>query len=500
MFNFLSFLFVSCVHASRSSRSAVGVEPSSKIGLTEKSEEATSGTVDRAPAPIDILPVGVLAQILLHAILADAHRCDVHRHRKQELASVSRCWRDTIFDNPTFWTTINLTPQWMPSLVEAHVQRSGCLFVDVEIGLWKTPEELDTLSMLLSIAMRCVERWRSLIFYGNSIQMESYLRQMKDVIFPSLAYLIVDDQFNHPYSFGFKPKNMPALDYLKIDRVTAVGALSFPPNLRILEMNNYQAHGFPSLRLTLPSEKLTTLVLRGDGWTVDPVTIHFPHLASLTLTIPEAKQLLNDIVAPQLRHLRYNHHPAAENPVSVFAQLKSKFITVTDLDIWLGATIRNTELAIVGHAIADAFPKVCHLALATTNLPVFFGQYGSEERSPAGKWSRLECLTLLWGSLESDTGELVSWLQRRTPKGQTMLRVQLSQEISAHTFATYAHHSRPYQLLRECCVLEQGVNVTDSFGPNIELPQFVHQYNRIASALRSSSESCGKCWISPGLW
>ncbi|KIN95547.1 hypothetical protein M404DRAFT_314703 [Pisolithus tinctorius Marx 270] len=220
MFNFLNFLFVSCVHASRSSSSPV---------------KATSGTVERTPAPLDILPVEVLAQILLHAVLADAHRCDVHRHRKQELASVSRCWRDIIFDNPTFWTSINLTPQWTPSLVEAHVQRSGCLFVDVEIGLWKTPEELDTLSMLLSVAMRCVERWRSLIFYGNSIEMESYLRQMKDAIFPSLAYLIVDDRFNHPYSFGFGPKSMPALDYLKINRVTAVGALPFPPNLRILE-------------------------------------------------------------------------------------------------------------------------------------------------------------------------------------------------------------------------------------------------------------------------
>ncbi|KIN98878.1 hypothetical protein M404DRAFT_825811 [Pisolithus tinctorius Marx 270] len=107
--------------------------------LDVQTDKVTSGTVNRSLVQIDALPVELLTQMLHDAILADTDRCEVHRHRKQELACVSRCWRDTIFNNPFFWTTILVTPQWAPSLVEAHVQRSGRLLVAIQIKLWQPP-------------------------------------------------------------------------------------------------------------------------------------------------------------------------------------------------------------------------------------------------------------------------------------------------------------------------------------------------------------------------
>ncbi|KAI6009238.1 hypothetical protein EDC04DRAFT_2774066 [Pisolithus marmoratus] len=264
-------------------------EPDNKVGLADEIvegtldmqiNEATSGIVCRTLAHIYSLPVELLSRILLHAIPADAHRCDVHCHRKQELASVSRRWRDTIFNDPAFWTTISLTPQWTPSLVQAHVQRSACLLVDIEIRLWATPDELDDLPLLLTVAMRCSDRWRSLIFDQNLVILDSFLGEMRDAIVrPALVYL---------RTMHFFPP--------------------LPSTLRLMS-EAFGFHPFPNDFRTLPSpEKLTTLDLRGIGkWVSDPTSIHFPHLASLTLAVEEPADPLKYIVAPQLRHFCFHY-------------------------------------------------------------------------------------------------------------------------------------------------------------------------------------------------
>ncbi|KAI6008580.1 hypothetical protein EDC04DRAFT_2775887, partial [Pisolithus marmoratus] len=296
-------------------------EPDNKVGLADEIVEgtldmqinkATSGIVCRTLAPIYSLPVELLSRILLHAIAADAHRCDVHHHRKQELASVSRRWRDTIFNDPAFWTTISLTPQWTPSLVQAHVQRSACLLVDIEIRLWATPDELDDLPLLLSVAMRCSDRWRSLIFDQNLVILDSFLEDTRDAMFPSLAY-IVDDQVNY---YGLQPENTPALVYLRTMHF-------FPPLPSTLRLMS-EAFGFhpsPDDFRTLPSlEKLTTLDLRGIGkWVSDPTSIHFPHLTSLTLAVDEPADPLKYIVAPRLRHFCFRYSSALHTLDPVWA-------------------------------------------------------------------------------------------------------------------------------------------------------------------------------------
>ncbi|KAI6002464.1 hypothetical protein F5J12DRAFT_841200 [Pisolithus orientalis] len=118
---------------------------------------------------------------------------------------------------------------------------------------------------------------------------------MRSAIFPSLAYVVADDQFNHPYSFSFGPDSMLSLNFLKLNNFCPfrAGALLFPPDLRILDMT-FEIFGFRHISLTLPSEKLTVLLLHGNerGWTPTPATLHFPHLVSLSLATVQPTQLL----------------------------------------------------------------------------------------------------------------------------------------------------------------------------------------------------------------
>ena len=91
-------------------------------------------------AQIDRLPAELLAQIFQLCIRASVvafPSCDVNRHLKKQLASVSRRWRDIILNSANFWTTIRLTPTWSKSFVKVHLARSSTSSLDIEMcGPW----------------------------------------------------------------------------------------------------------------------------------------------------------------------------------------------------------------------------------------------------------------------------------------------------------------------------------------------------------------------------
>ena len=83
----------------------------------------------RRRSPIQILPTELLSYILNLEI-----RAHPFHERKQELAGVSRRWRDIILDDPAFWTTINI-PVMTTSSIQTHLQKSGESLLDIAIGV-----------------------------------------------------------------------------------------------------------------------------------------------------------------------------------------------------------------------------------------------------------------------------------------------------------------------------------------------------------------------------
>lgn len=151
---------------------------------------------NRILSPINRLPNFVLLtwifELCISATSIALPLCDVHRHRKRQLASVSRHWRSVILHSPSLWATIKLAPTWSQSFVKTHVTRNATFSLAIEMGPW--PPGRLVFRVILNLLVGCAHRWRSLVVQGdvNGFHLRELFNQMKSNSFPSLTHLSVE--------------------------------------------------------------------------------------------------------------------------------------------------------------------------------------------------------------------------------------------------------------------------------------------------------------------
>ncbi|KIM59340.1 hypothetical protein SCLCIDRAFT_27443 [Scleroderma citrinum Foug A] len=262
-------------------------------------------------APIDRLPNELLLRIFelsIHASILAFPSCDVHRHRKRDLAGVSRHWRDLILHFPRFWTTIRPSPTWGKSFVKAHVTRSSGSPLDIEIC---AQDVTQTFSASVGILVDCAQRWRSLIIQDDVYDsvLSILLKHMRHSVFPSLTHVSV--QCVPSYLRGsftrFYSERCPHLQHLDLGTgfIPSLDSMA-SPGLTSLAFGFGKGDPSPILQ-HISLQKLTTLSLSGFCGHVilDQNSLHLPLLKSFICKLSCAKMLIRAIVAPDLTHFTY---------------------------------------------------------------------------------------------------------------------------------------------------------------------------------------------------
>ncbi|KIM64130.1 hypothetical protein SCLCIDRAFT_659561 [Scleroderma citrinum Foug A] len=261
--------------------------------------------------PIHRLPTELLVSIL---DLDIAVHPNCHQ-RKWQLAQVSRRWRDTILDNPIFWTTITLTTL-NPSAIRTHLKRNGNLFLDIVIKVEESPstifEGLDYFR--LPIVMPHAHRWRALeVFDGGGVTYEGGLWTIEEYIeehieeFPSLKRAIIPCTASTAYPKFLSPARVPLLEHLELDDCQGWKDFAPPSTLKTLKLTFTECPiHYPSFPYLIPTQTLTTLSLSGMiKWSLRPNSIEFPVLETLILIINRTNDFMQAIVAPNLEHFEY---------------------------------------------------------------------------------------------------------------------------------------------------------------------------------------------------
>ena len=387
--------------------------------------------VQRIPAPINRLPDELLLRIFelsIHASALASQECDVHRHRKRQLAGVSRRWRDVVLHSPSLWTTIKLSPTWSETFVAAHVARSSQSLLDIEMCYC----ERVTQAFCMSVALlaTCHQRWRSLRLTHDSsggIVLSAFLRITENFTFPSLTHVSVNfcirlhlmDVFCQFYSRG-----CPNLEHLDF------GTTPLKAPLDLQTLPDLTSLGFhvrdDSILQSGFLHKISTLSLCGSGFNLelDPNSLHLPSLTRFICKVSCAHVLIRAIVAPNLSHFTY--------------QLRDGYFS--NLDDY------NTEI------ICSAFPTVHHVVLHQLVLTEAF-RLGIILNPKS--WPNLESFTVtdvnehLSGSLDG----LVAWLDGRKNIRQSKLPVKL---IFSDPRQQGSLMSMLYETLHGRCALEWG--------------------------------------------
>ena len=267
-------------------------------------------------AQIDHLPTELLVQIFqlcIHASLIAFPGCDVHRHLKRRLASVSRRWRDIILNSAKFWTTIKLAPTWSKSLVKAHLARSSQLSLNIEI-CDPQPRDITATHTLLDLLISCSHRWCSVVVRNNvaDAQLVGLLSRMKHKTFSSLSHFSVGYMpgwlSNNWVATQLCTKQFPWLEHLGLGgpfEPSLAGRV--PPNLTSL-MLRLDDLGPSCTIQDLLLQKLTSLTLSGraDFLPLHPSSIQLPLLEKLVCKATDGDVLINAIMAPNLLHLEYS--------------------------------------------------------------------------------------------------------------------------------------------------------------------------------------------------
>ncbi|KAG6332138.1 hypothetical protein ID866_6949, partial [Astraeus odoratus] len=284
------------------------------------------GLIRQRPAAIQRLPTESLLMILTLDIQSEDRRGIA---RKQELASVSRRWRDVILDTPALWSSIRLL-QLDGSSLKTHLRRSreSCLDIIIEEADYR-PES--NLFQCLDIAMSCAHRWRSLHVMDHDLVSAAVADSIHHLNFPALENVTIQLP---TYPKFLTPTHAPTLAYLKLGGYAVSEDFLAPTTLKTLHLAldpDYDDPGaFYDFPHFIPSQTLTTLSLTGgtDHWRLQPNSVHFPHLRSLSLFVSKAKQFLCAIVTPNLE--RFEMCPLLRDgfPAVVFCDLRAKFKNV----------------------------------------------------------------------------------------------------------------------------------------------------------------------------
>ena len=426
--------------------------------------------VRRIPAPINRLPNELLLWIFelsIHASVLEFPKCDVHRHRKRELAGVSRRWRDVVLHSPSLWTTIKLSPKWSGSFVAAHVARSSQSLVDIEMYFCESITQAFRISVARLVS--CHQRWRSLRipYDSNGIVLSAFLRVTENFTFPSLTHVSVSFRIRpHLMNafYKFYSRGCPNLENLDFGQ-TSLSPMDLQtlPVLTSLGFRIRHASVLPFSSL----QKISTLSLcgHGDNLQLNPNSLHFPSLNRFICKIFCANVLIRAIVAPNLSHFTYQ--PRGGHP--------------QNLDDY------DTE------TICSAFPTAHHVVLHQAVLIRAF-RLGNSLNPES--WPNLESFTICGVNvqLSKSLGGLIAWLDGRQNMQQSKLPVK---------FIFYEHHrqgslmSTLYETLHERCALEWGEIY---FSPRIVLsstadglPWVVRAFLDDVKYVRTDLFSCRKC-------
>ena len=417
---------------------------------------------------ISRLPSEILSSILSFDICAQADL-----KRKQQLAGVSRLWRDIILHNPMLWSFIEFSNATGSRSIETHLARSGNVLLNIVIQVYNGGSETthSRLFSNLEIIVPHAHRWQSLlvvnlnrVYHDPSIG-KSISNVLCNIDFPSLKHVTIPNFEDESYPIFISQAHAPALEFLDLREYCPSEDFSPPTTLKTLtldlEPDDYGHNGFPPFLSLIPTNALMTLDLRGDNcdWPLQTNSIHFPILTILTLAVTHTGQILQAIIAPNLERFVYNSwdehlHDEAE---SAFGDLESKFSSVSHLDI---RSANGTSQAFL---LCEAFPGVQQIELDLKKVPELFCPLDPLATSNVAhpsyaidRWSNLENLSVRPTSSKWTTtsDNFIDWVKQRGNLGKP-----LHVRLTGATEATFDYLLRLYNSLRGSCTLEFDVPV-----------------------------------------
>ena len=398
------------------------------------------------------LPTELLSRVLGFALCAPpSKRPLMHGTRKRELASVSRRWRDTILNDPHFWTSIFVQKSWSLSLVEVYLTRSRDCVLDIDVYPWTFQRDAESQARFLKafntvLAHAC--RWRSIMVDRGPLRLD----KVATASFPSLVRSELHDDTASRFLSYLGPARSPALRHVVLK--SGEDATPSRENTAIMLMLGfgYDSAG-PPLRLRKLSSlvTLTSLSLVGsiDISSIRPDSVHLPHLESLFLKIPQLKELLEAFVAPKLESLNCLDCKESRSPSGVFGDIQSKYANVRRLSFHLfgppdDLSYEETEVACM------TFPNVRHVVIPPRDITSVFFIIGSSE-CPADVWEQLESITITGGQFDREMAEddFQRFLRKRKRKGRP-----LTVKFSEITLTPRTVVRKVYMELYKYCSLE----------------------------------------------
>ncbi|KAI6010967.1 hypothetical protein F5J12DRAFT_823128 [Pisolithus orientalis] len=313
-------------------------------------------------AVIDCLPLELFSRILHFALSMTSQReWRLHPRQKQQLAGVSRRWRDVILNTPSLWSTICTRPIWALLDVEMHVERSRDHPLDIIVFEWWYSYGFVA---FLHPILPYTHRWRSLTIHTGVADPHSLLHDLSELSFPCLKRVNVQGSRRFDVEF-------PTADSTPVLNQLIIQNCRLPKSL------------LPSL------EKLTTLALCGE------------------IDIDNPSMLVKAIVAPELSCFDFNFDESA----AVFGGIPSAFNKVHY--VCLRSSTRNPIAT-----VCQAFPNVRHFEMGEHACGFF---HGLRERTDL--WVDLESITLCSlriDVLEGAVNELREWFLQRKPTAKPL--------------------------------------------------------------------------------
>ncbi|KAI6044135.1 hypothetical protein EDC04DRAFT_2645437 [Pisolithus marmoratus] len=379
------------------------------------------------------LPVELLVLIFSFVMVARPYHGEsitpaVIGHRRQNLASVSRRWRDVILTAPTLWRAIYLTSQRDRRTLMSQLKRSQGVLFDITIT-----EHVDyfVICKLLPYLRPTMNRWRSLHIW-NLMEYPNLICELSKSEFPSL--------------------------HLTLRDFIATDDFSITNPLKTLELTFDMCNIPPSLLSRISNSSLITLCIVGDtyAWALEPNSIHFPLLEELSLCITHTEQLLAAIIAPKLQHFDLAYDQCQWD---IFGMLRSKFSSVHHLELMFDNPSIFTD-PLDGVTLCQAFPNTRHAEFSCVKdllsplTPIALPENSTKSRTAVDSWANLEKLSIHVGSRNpnEEYRSLVRWLETRQEFGLPKLHIKLRgiPKMLPDLRALFILRSK----LRSCCILE----------------------------------------------
>ncbi|KAI6004496.1 hypothetical protein F5J12DRAFT_147172 [Pisolithus orientalis] len=421
----------------------------------ETQSRKISELANTQPSQIKRLPVELLTRTFSFLLARGREDPYIFFHClplwRNDLAGVSRLWRDLILDTPSFWSDIGLIYESNSKSLMTQLKRSREYPLDITI---LDPRDF-TLDALLNVLIPSANRWRSLhVGCLDPSDLDTIMNKFCRLEFPCLEDVSVGD---HQRCVSLA--RVPAVrgrDTRQVDVFKRIAALS--PTLTTLRLSikgegNIHDQSFFK---RIPTQSLTMLTFTcRDRWVLKPNSLHFPLLERLVIDTLNPHDFMNAIVTPKLQHFDYCHpRGSIIGPFGLkFSHVPYLTLKVTDKDDF--SDMENSSEA---HMLCEAFPRVRHAILRANDIdPLFiamspYDNLGSQ--TPVDSWESLEQLSIIihhndryW---EVDT--LAEWLTKRQKLGRPSLHVQLvglqTNSLEIKPF------SRIYKRLRNCCTLD----------------------------------------------